>query len=355
MKPLILTPTLDERLLTRLYYGEDALSILKQLPNKSVHAICTSPPYFQIRDYSTAGQSGLEATPQEYCQRLVQVCGELFRVLRDDGSLWLNLGDSFAKKTYPDGIKKGELIGIPWMVVFALRSIGWYLRSDVIWSKTNPMTEGNPLRVTRSHEYIFMFTKQATGYYYDSFPLLEPVDNPGKVRPFRDAKEHSGSTMRQDNGRLYIPLSSRNKRSVWTIPTGKFAGAHFAVYPEELVSLIIQAATSPCCCSQCGEPKRRIADVRESGEGDNRIRHRYTKGWEFRCDCHQNGISRCLVLDPFSGSGTTGKVAVSLGRSYSGIDINAEYLPMAVQRITGEVMVDESTDDEISLDDLFGV
>ena len=266
----------------------DALSVLKTMPDQSINTCITSPPYWGLRDYGVDGQLGLEPTPAEYVANLVEVFREVRRVLRDDGTLWLNLGDSYAgsgkgawdnpsdkvKEVYvpksqdykhmdrvPIGTKPKDLVGIPWMVAFALRTDGWYLRSDIIWHKPNAMPENVKDRPTKAHEYVFLLTKSRK-YYYDYDAIKEPT---------RDGKD------------------KRNKRTVWTINTNPFKGAHFAVFPEELVE--------PCVLAGCPE----------------------------------DGV----VLDPFCGSGTTLLVANKLGRKAVGIEINPEYIEIARRRIGG--------------------
>lgn len=282
----------------------------------------TSPPYWRLRDYGVEGQIGLEPTPQEYVERMVEVFRLVRDVLADDGTLWLNLGDSYAgnrgntaekpgfdnkaagpgadlaigiSKLAP-GYKAKDLIGIPWMVAFALRADGWYLRSDIIWHKPNPMPESVTDRPTKAHEYLFLLTKSQT-YYYDAEAIKEPSIYAGTVVKasdpataknaidvYPDGGEHSTKSgfTRHDT----VVGEGRNKRTVWTIATRPYPGAHFATYPEDLVEPCILAGS-------------RVGDV---------------------------------VLDPFMGSGTTAQVAQSLGRRWIGTELNRDYVAMQAKR-----------------------
>lgn len=255
----------------------DALSGLKQIPDRSVQCAVTSPPYWNVRDYGHPLQIGLEKTLPEYLDRLTAVFGELHRVLSDDGLFWLNVGDGYTsgnrnqrapdrlnparamsvRPKTPAGLKPKDLLGVPWRLAFASQKQGWYLRSDTIWHKPNAMPESVQDRPTRCHEYLFMFSKSEK-YFYDRDAILE------------------------SNG--------RNRRSVWSVNTKPFAGAHFATFPEELVR--------PCILSSTN-----LGDV---------------------------------VLDPFFGSGTTGKVAGELGRRYIGIELNPDYVDLAIDRLSGQ-------------------
>lgn len=296
------------------------------IPSQSVQCVVTSPPYFGLRDYGTQGaQIGLEATPEAYVEALVQVCHGVGRVLREDGTLWLNLGDSHwnhsptrtsstgaFEKVYTGGLisegkrrranghpvlKMKDLIGIPWRVAFALQAQGWYLRSDIIWNKPNPMPESVTDRPTRSHEYLFLLTKQAT-YYYDHSAVKElaiaathhdatgspRVGVPGQTKQDGHGRRHKGFNEKYAKG---DPPLFRNLRTVWTISPQPYKGAHFATFPEALVDPCIRAG---------------------SREGDT-------------------------ILDPFCGSGTVGVVAKRLGRAFIGVDNNPAYLVMADARI----------------------
>ena len=297
-----------------LYLG-DCIESMRAMPDASVHTCVTSPPYFGLRDYGHDGQIGLEQTPDEYVANLVEVFREVRRVLRDDGTLWLNLGDSYTsggRKTRapdakhdgaramesraptPDGLKPKDLIGIPWRVAFALQADGWYLRQDIIWHKPNPMPESVTDRCTKAHEYIFLLSK-GPKYYFDHEAIKEPAVTTHK--PGRKVKEtqhygagnggNSGLTgllQRYHNGDA---TTHRNRRSVWTVTTKPFKGAHFATFPPDLIE--------PCILAGCPEGG--------------------------------------TVLDPFGGAGTTGLVATQSGRDAVLCEINPEYVEMARARI----------------------
>lgn len=318
-----------------LYQGDCADIMRCLVPRESVQCCVTSPPYYGLRDYGVDGQIGLEDTPEQYVEKLVAVFREVRRVLKDDGTLWVNLGDSYnsspsnqqGQRMYADGdpyteqgrkarkiagLKPKDLIGIPWMVAFALRADGWYLRQDIIWSKSNPMPESVTDRCTKAHEYIFLLSKSAK-YYYDADAIKEPAQEwAGQAATFArtgPVSEHvlpgqSAAVHRPDrndkqsgHGRRYAgfnerwndaPQSSlRNKRDVWTVATEPCPEAHFATYPTKLIEPCILAGSRP---------------------GD-------------------------IVLDPFNGSGTTGLVALRHGRKYIGIDLNEEYLNLTNKRL----------------------
>jgi DNA modification methylase len=332
----------------------DARRRLKDLPDESVQCIVTSPPYFGLRDYGVAGQIGLESTPDAFVAEMVALFREARRVLRDDGTLWLNLGDSYAgsgrgigdTKTDnrgqtasrdfhdamvdagaigrhwvkpPLGLKQKDLIGIPWRVAFALQADGWWLRQDIIWSKPNPMPESVTDRCTKAHEYLFLLSKNAI-YSYDADAIRTPYSAetkalsfetmdykrrdkyraPGNVNPSKGqaAYENSDDLQRTKAGLLNYAERARdegvpagaNKRSVWTVPSQAFADAHFATFPPTLIE--------PCILAGC------------------------PKGG--------------TVLDPFGGAGTTGLVADRLGRNAILIELNPEYAAMAERRIKGD-------------------
>lgn len=246
----------------------DALEALRTLPDACCSTCITSPPYFGLRNYETDGQIGLEETPDEYTEKLVKIFREVRRVLRDDGTLWLNIGDSYATrsgpqpptntrnqcghtaKKVPTGYKYKDLIGIPWLLAFALRADGWYLRADIIWQKPNAMPESCKDRPTRAHEYIFLLSKSER-YYYDAEAIKEPAagfpgsQNPnarrrGNAKTFRGgnaythdrAKANSTAVERESHGLAVNETGKRNRRSVWTIATRPYKGAHFATFPE---------------------------------------------------------------------------------------------------------------------------
>ena len=309
--------------LNHIYTG-DALEVLGSLADNSIDCCMTSPPYYGLRDYGVNGQIGLEETPEAYIERLLGVFRQVYRVLKPDGTFWLNIGDSYAgsgrgkgdinkkgiqpkashvgdnfDKPYKiKGYKNKDLMGIPWQLAFALRADGWYLRQDIIWHKPNPMPESIRDRCTKAHEYIFLLTKSAR-YHFDYKAILEPAKYDGR----KDTK--AKGSPKYAGGRAGTPVQSfaagvherwpnsvqgvpsRNKRSVWSVPTRSFRGAHFATYPPAL-----------------------IADCIKAG-------------------CPFGGV----VLDPFMGSGTTGLVARSLGRNYIGIELNPDYVKIAEERL----------------------
>lgn len=349
----------------------DALAVLKTLPDQSVNMCVTSPPYYALRDYGTTSwiggdpncdhkgapirtrenvnqhtgtgndvknsvtdapvkqvcpkcgavrvddQIGLEETPEQYIERLVAVFHEVKRVLRNDGTLWVNIGDSYSGSgkggaNYPDsvvdskqatnkgsliaplpvntpaGTKPKDLIGIPWMLAFALRSDGWYLRQDIIWQKPNPMPESVTDRCTKSHEYIFLLSKSAK-YYYDADAIKEPtITKDANLRDRDTTKLNNCPGRTRMGGLTHNDYDYRNKRDVWSVSTVPYAGAHFATFPEKLIEPCILAGTS------------------------------------------KNGG---VVLDCFSGAGTTGVVCARLGRKYIGIELNPEYVKLSEDRI----------------------
>jgi DNA modification methylase len=315
-------------LLNKIHVG-DALAVLATVPDNSIDCCITSPPYYGLRDYGVAGQIGLEETPEAFIERLVGVFREVRRVLRPDGTLWLNIGDSYAGSGHgyldkqkgkqatnkgtafmcdrppsvvPVGMKAKDLIGIPWMLAFALRADGWYLRQEIIWHKPNPMPESVRDRCTKSHESLFLLAKSPR-YYFDHKAIMEPAAYDGRkdkrmkgshkysqgvtgLNPQTFAARAHERWQTDDEGRYM-----RNKRNVWTVPPRPFKGAHFATFPPDLIK--------PCVLAGCP--------------------------------------AGGTVLDPFFGSGTTGLVARQYNRNYIGIDLNPEYVKLAERRIqTGE-------------------
>jgi len=361
----------------------DVLEVLKTLASDSVHCVVTSPPYWGLRDYGVEGQLGLEKTPEEYIEKMVEIFREVRRVLRKDGTLFLNLGDSYwggksawateiEQKKKRDGnanlpqkgygnLKPKDLCMIPARVAIALQADGWWLRSDIIWHKPNPMPSSVEDRPTTCHEYLFLLTKSAK-YYYDAEAVREPhqadtiarKDNAGrKKQPKKGADKF---TYQMD--KVYLNPVGRNKRSVWTIATQPFSDAHFATFPEKLVEPCILAGSSEVgSCPECGMPWERIVEKTGGTTGKSWHDHsddlggglsqssrtdiptegysRKTIGWECNCNC---GTSRedavpCVVMDPFCGSGTTGVVALKHRRHFIGIELNPEYVQMAEKRM----------------------
>lgn len=323
----------------------DVLDRLGELPDESVHCVVTSPPYWGLRSYGVDGQIGLEKTPEEYVAKLVKVFREVRRVLRSDGTLWLNMGDSFASK---------NLVGMPWRLAFALQADGWYLRQDIIWHKPSPMPESVTDRCTKAHEYLFLLTKSEK-YFFDSFAIREEaVSGKGNANSLHNHRKKERDT----HGNAPNTDGTRNRRSVWTIPAVSFKGAHFATFPPRLVEPCIKAGTSEKgCCPICAAPVRRItskerfatrpgADTKITGDplvDGNRDPQRHvtiaaTSHWEPSCSHHftEKEWKPSVVLDPFFGAGTTGLVARALGRRYIGIELNPEYAEMALYRIIGE-------------------
>lgn len=270
----------------------DAAPTLARMPSGLVNMIVTSPPYFGQRDYDHSGQIGTEETPSEYIGALVATFREARRVLRDDGTLWLNLGDKFIG---------GALAGLPWRVALALVDDGWTLRSDIIWHKPNAMPHPVKTRPTTDHEYLFLMSKTRNSYYYDADAVREPHVTFSENSKMRGGRGHFGKKggtpeagKNNGNGNLhdarwdqaFHPLG-RNKRTVWSVALGKFREAHFAVFPDKLVE--------PCILASCP----------------------------------RGGI----VLDPFFGSGTSGLVALNTNRRFIGIEINSDYCEMAQRRL----------------------
>lgn len=381
---------------------------MRTLPEKSVQLCVTSPPYFGLRDYGHDGQIGLEPTPDEFVGKLVEVFREVRRVLRDDGTLWMNLGDSYAaqrggthqpaetlaggkggktedgervnrdqfdgynptRNATAIGLKHKDLIGIPWRVAFALQSDGWYLRQDIIWHKPNPMPESVRDRCTKAHEYVFLLSKRER-YFYDAEAVSEAVAcvrGPGNKKPLKgvaeDGNKHStraGLHKAAERWREEGPPESRNRRSVWTVTTKPYSGAHFATMPPDLVEPCILAGCPDQCCPVCGAGYERIVEQKKgdteasdrpkrtagmasktstlslSGNGSKewaeRGGKRITLGWQPACDCAASGTIPGTVLDPFTGSGTTLAVAAELGRSGIGCELNSEYIVLAERRI----------------------
>jgi DNA modification methylase len=356
----------------------DCRAVLAGLPDASVQCVVTSPPYWGLRDYGQEGQLGLEKTPEEYVARMVEVFREVRRVLRDDGTLWLNLGDSYGgdrgnKTSAPDNKHRvlgagspsavdrdfdfrKQLVGIPWRVAFALQADGWYLRSEIIWHKPNPMPESVTDRPTKAHEQMFLLTKSER-YYYDADAVREPHAEPRAVGRLTRAQASLGDSRARE--RRFPNPSGRNRRTVWTVATQPYSGAHFATFPPALIEPCILAGSSNRACEHCGAAWVRVVEgpkyeppegdrfVDES-RGDKRRKlsgaafneiaaQRKTIGWEPSCDCPDNhGTARSVVLDPFGGAGTTGLVADRLRRDAILVELNPEYAQMARDRITND-------------------
>jgi len=431
-----------------------ALDKLRELPSESVHCMVTSPPYWSLRAYSTTpqiwggdknckhefgsdniqktrtkhgpnaqcgntlrgvsgteinqgcfcslcgawrGELGLEPNPELYISHLVEIMREVKRVLRDDGIIWIVIGDSYARSggwsdnSGLDGLRRGEsgraksnimagcngqkcpatlkekdLVGIPWMLAFALRADGWWLRSDITWSKPNPMPESVTDRPTKSHEYIFLFSKSKK-YFYDADAIREKYHYDGRKDTLTkgSTKYKDGEFLPDQNPHTFHARGherwpngldgGRNKRSVWNINTQPYPDAHFAVFPTEIPRLCISAGTSEeGCCSKCGAPHERITEKDryptrpgiESKvfgttpmEHGNRDPERHetdvkTVGWRATCNCNAKTVP-CTVLDPFAGSGTTGEVAKRLGRNSVLIELNPEYKTLIEKRLRG--------------------
>jgi DNA modification methylase len=421
----------------KIFHG-DCLGVLKQLPSESVQCCVTSPPYWGLRDYGTADwnggdpdcdhavgrftttvsdkqasnhgsgtqqairdcpkcgatrvdkQLGLEKTPEEYCANMVAVFREVKRVLRNDGTLWLNLGDSYSgsgkgrnpdgfahhagfeahrkqstnKGTLignveggivPDGTKPKDLVGIPWMMAFALRADGWYLRADIIWHKPNPMPESVTDRPTKSHEYIFLLAKSAR-YFYDAEAIKEEAVYSGMP----ERRLYDGKWGAENEQQAFKIMNGfRNKRDVWTVNSFPFPEAHFATFPPDLIKPCILAGTSQKgCCTACGSPLERILEVlpMEINRSNRRNemgldyasgtpssgtmtkpRESSTIGWQPTCKCIAD-TKPCIVLDPFHGAGTTAMVAQENFCHYVGIELNSEYIDISTKRLRQSVL-----------------
>jgi site-specific DNA-methyltransferase (cytosine-N4-specific) len=358
----------------------DALSVLRKLPSNSVDCCVTSPPYWALRDYGVEGQIGLEPTPEVWCAKLIAVFREVRRALKPTGTCWINVGDSYAGSglsggTNPaisgtlsyrgqrgsgrveaPGLKPKDLVGQPWMLAFALRADGWYLRRDIIWHKPNAMPESTKDRPTTAHEYLFLLSKSEQ-YFYDATAIMEPTTgkahsrgsgvNPKAVsnwsrepgahnvieffkRPGRNSRIHrdrdpahqtrakiAAKQNRSFSAAVAGIVERRNARSVWSIPTSPYREAHFATFPARLAERCILAGSSAHgCCSWCGWPI--------TSDGPD-------------CTCSLAGDpTPALVLDPFAGAATTLMVAERLGRDAIGIELNAAYVAMAEARLARE-------------------
>jgi DNA modification methylase len=369
----------------------DCLQVLRRLPAEQFHCVVTSPPYYGLRDYQLdpfewpateyvpmLGAAsievpamtcclGQEPTIDAYIAHLVEIYSEVCRVLRDDGTFWLNLGDTIRNK---------NVGGIPWRVAFALQATGWYLRSDIIWRKPNPMPSSAKDRPTLAHEYFFLFSKTPE-YYYDRIAVAEPAkyaeQHHNKASSWGKNRKHPNKANAEKcaiigNNRTTLVGGMRNKHSVWDITTKSYTGAHCAVFPPELPLTPILAGTSERgCCGKCGKPYTRII---EDGEEDREqqkscdgnaqgayfgkaqkdyaahkaqnasevkarilrgMRKKVTIGWQKQCKCFAPVVP-CTVLDPFMGSGTTAMVSLQNGRRVVGIEASESCLPLIEQR-----------------------
>jgi DNA modification methylase len=376
----------------RILHG-DCREVLCGLPDESVQCIVTSPPYWSLRDYGVAGQIGLEAGIEEHVEVLVGVFREVRRVLRADGVLWLNLGDTYIGAPHggmgstssingrPEiraqrtaglrthskrglGLKPKDMVGMPWRVALAMQADGWWLRGDVVWHKPNPQPEAVLDRPTRSHEFIFQLTKSER-YFFDAEAIKEPVTGGAHsrghgVNPKAVAGADTKDSVR-DAAAVTELVEMRNARSVWTIPTHPFREAHSATFPPELAERCILAGTGGRgCCSLCGRALERIIESETASDGRPQLGERTrsparldaknqqsnppagirvasaTVGWRHGCECEGGAVVPCTVLDPFGGAGTTGLVADRLGRDAILIELNPEYAEMAERRLRGD-------------------
>lgn len=376
----------------------DVLERLWEMPDSSVDCVITSPPYWGLRDYGVEGQLGLEPTPEAFITSMVGVFAEVRRVLKPSGTLWLNMGDSYAGARQASGttdsrrrddaeiprsdrrievLKCKDLVGMPWRLAFALQAEGWYLRQNIVWDKTNPMPEAVKDRPATSHEFVFLLSKSPR-YFYDAEAVREPVTGGAHARGsgVNPKANQSAGRSKQNasfSGAVSKLVSTRNLRSVWRIPTQPFRGAHFATFPEALVLPCVLAGTSEYgVCTTCGAPWQRIVEKGEPDTDHQRacgadssggysgratkdygaaraqdasavkarilagMAHRSTVGWEPSCECGTS-IRPAVVMDIFAGSGTVGVVAQKHGRDFLGIELNPKYVEMARRRVMAAV------------------
>jgi DNA modification methylase len=379
--------------MSSLILNANALAI--PLADQSVQCVVTSPPYYGLRDYGVSDQLGLEQTPEAYVANMVAVFRECKRILRDDGTLWVNIGDSYARdpakvgnghpstgkqatnkgslydyqSPIPNGLKQKDLIGIPWMLAFALRADGWYLRQDIIWAKPNPMPESVKDRCTKSHEYIFLLSKSQK-YYFDNEAIKEPAAYDGrKDEQFKGAIKSYDGVMPNGQPQSFAQNGHprwnkdvdgnrvRNKRDVWTVTTKPYKGAHYATFNPELIKPCILAGAPETCCAKCGAPYKRVVEhktstpgqkpgyaqntgMRNDGDRAGGWTDMETKTLDFQPTCTCNaGTSSGIVFDPFVGSGTTVATAIQLGRKGIGLDLSLTYLyENAKDRIKAEML-----------------
>jgi DNA modification methylase len=359
----------------------NCIETLQKLDDESINTCITSPPYWGLRNYNDEEkQLGMEDTPEEFVDNLVKVFREVKRVLRDDGTVWLNLGDSYSSggrttttnqslrgdKDYgvtrpkpSKGIKPKDLIGIPWRVALALQQDGWYLRQDIIWHKPNPMPESVKDRCTKAHEYIFLLSKNVK-YHFDNEAIKEDSKYHGKDKRsdkgnirYEGKRTSNKDTKAQQSFVTINP--KKNKRSVWTITTKPFKGAHFATFPKDLIEPCVLAGCPEKICVGCGKPYERVMQRpkqlevdrnKRSGLDDRKVGgvlDKYNRenppidlGLQKQCNCETNETKAGTVLDPFGGSGTTGIVAVNHNRHAVLCELNQEYIDLAKDRINQE-------------------
>lgn len=379
----------------------DALAVLRGMEAGGFHMCCTSPPYWGLRNYGVDGQLGLEADFEDYLAKLVEIFDEVKRVLRDDAVAFVNMGDGYASSSHSagasmkstlatrptaakttalrdagtwrttlcPGLKPKDLIGQPWRLAFALRDAGWYLRSEIIWHKPNPMPESVEDRPTKAHEQIFLLTKSPR-YFYDAEAVREPhaEESLRKNPSFNNVHWKNGEFAKGGIGvstAVFHP-NGRNLRTVWTVPSHAFSEAHFATFPPDLIIPCVKAGTSERgCCPACGAAWRRETEaannIHPGGTGMSNVqgliqrgyradgqaigavirerheagRERKTLGFRASCD-HGREPVPCRVLDPFFGAGTTGLVADRLGRDCTGIELNPAYSAMAAKRLRAD-------------------
>lgn len=367
----------------------DCIEQMRNIPDESIDTVITSPPYWGLRDYGNDAQLGLEQTVDEYITNMVKVFDEVKRILKPQGTLWLNIGDSYngsggsggdyneggikegqpkyGKKNTPN-LKPKDLVGIPWRLAFALQESGWWLRQDIIWAKPNCMPESVKDRCTKNHEYLFLLTKSAN-YYYDNEAIKEPVADATRTNYQSGSRPNGENKDRQDNDMASrskdVVYTTRNKRSVWWVGPKPFKGAHFAVFPIELIEPCVLAGTSEHgCCSECGAPWKRVVK-RKGTEQDStlqqfkgmEIKHANPKrggqranangtvpsyipssydtmGWKPTCDCGTTDTIPAVVFDPFGGSGTTAIAAIKHGRKAILTELNPDYVKIAEKRIS---------------------
>ncbi len=368
----------------------DSLAWLKSLPDNSVHCWVTSPPYFALRDYGVEGQIGLEKTVDEFIARLVELFREARRVLHPTGTLWCNMGDSYGggkqgggcvfsggrtdgrksckgdsektekareilKERRDTGFAAKQLMGVPWMLAFALRADGWYLRSDIIWAKPNAMPESVRDRPSKSHEYLFLMTKEPR-YFFDGDAVRRPQKTLGEKHEGKSGYQegHPSKKFGYKNLKRELHPDGAAIRSVWTIPVGRYKHAHFATFPRKLVVPCVRAGTSEKgCCPTCLTPWRRVVkkdrkatrpaketktkgvagDVMGNRDPERHCTTTQTVGWKQGCDCPPAEPIPCLVGDMFAGSGTTLAVAVDEGRRAIGCELNPKYVALIHRRM----------------------